>query len=122
PLWSPQVSTSTLDQVLHPSHFGALQLTANGAAEEFYSRIDEQTRSRANAGATLSESINISRNWSFTPTVTPSVRWQDKYDPCVPPTSSTVTVIPIGVFRGYQGRLATSNNLRYRPISSLTFD
>src|SRR5205823_13091005 len=114
------VSTSTLEQVLHPSHFGALQLTANGAAEEFYSRIDDQTRSRANAGATLSESITLSRNWSFTPTLTPSLRWQDKFDPFVPPTSSTVTVIPIGVFRGYQARMGTSDNLRYRPSSSWT--
>ncbi len=122
PLWSPHISTSTLEQVLHPSHFGALQLTANGAAEEFYSRIDDQTRTRANTGATLSENIAISRNWSFTPSLTPSLRWQDKYDPFVPPTSSTVTVIPIGVFRGYQGRMGTSDNLRYRPISSLTLD
>ena len=122
PLWSPHISTSTLEQVLHPTHWGPLQLTANGSAEDFYSRIDDQTRVRTNAGATLSETINLSRNWSLTPTVTPSLHWQDKFDPFVPPTTTTVTVIPIGVFRGYQGRLGTSDNLRYRPASSLTLD
>src|SRR4029077_20126115 len=90
PLWSPHVSTSTLEQVLHPTHLGPLQLTANGSAEDFYSRIDEQTRIRANAGATLSDTINLSRDWSFTPTVTPSLKWQDKTDPFIPPTSTTV--------------------------------
>ncbi len=124
PLWKPIISTNTLDQVLHPVHLGVVQLTAIGAAEDFYARSDKTSRLRANTSATVSESINLSRKWSFTPSLTPSLRWQDKYDPFTPPTvtTPTVIVIPIGIFRGYQGRIGTSHNLRFRPVRSLTLD
>jgi len=66
--------------------------------------------------------MNLSRNWSFSPSITPSLQWQDKYDPFTPVTSSSVTVIPLGIFRGAQGRVNTANTLRYRASSSLTLD
>lgn len=122
PIWSPQISTNTLDQVLHPHHIGALQLSGASAVQNYYSREDEQTRLKASAAGTLSLPINLSRNWSLSSSLTPSLRWQDKYDPFVRPSSGTTVVIPVGIFRGYQGRMSGSSNLRYRPISAMTID
>jgi hypothetical protein len=121
-LWTPAKSSSTLEQVLHPNHLGPLQFSANGATEEYYSRIDGLTRERTNGGMTLTQPINLSRDWSLTPSVSSTLNWQDKYNPFVPPTTSTTTYLPIGVFRGYQGRVSTSDNLRYRASSDLTLD
>jgi len=121
-LWTPKTSTSTLEQVLHPNHLGPLQFSANGATEEYYSRVDKLTRERTNGSMSLTQPINLSRRWSLTPSVSSSLHWQDKYDPFTPPTTSTTTYLPIGVFRGYQGRAATSDNLRYRASSDLTLD
>jgi hypothetical protein len=122
PIWSPQISTNTLDQVLRPNHLGSLQLSGNGTFENSYSRIDEQTRLKANGSTSLALPININRQWSFTGTVSPSLRWQDEYDPFVNTSTGTTVAIPYGIFRGYQGRMSTSGNLRYRPLSALTLD
>ena len=121
-LWAPKTSTNTLEQVLHPNHLGTLQLSANGTAEEFYSRLDGLTRTRSNGGLSITEPLTLSRNWSFTPSINSSLNWQDKYDPFTPPATSTTTFLPIGVFRGYQGRFGTGNTLRYRASSDLTLD
>jgi lipopolysaccharide export system protein LptA len=123
PIWTPKtpaVSTSTVGALSQPK-LGPLQFSANLSAGENYSRVDDKTRTNVRGSFSLSESIPLSRNWSFSPSITPDVRWQDKYDP-TPPTSSSTTIIPIGSFRGVQGRLGTSNTLRYRPLSSLTID
>ncbi len=122
PLWSPVISTNTLEQVLHPNHLGALQLSGSGGVENFYSRTDDQTRLRANASTSLSAPVNISRDLSFSASLSPSVRWQDKYDPFIPTPSTGPVIIPTGIFRGYQGRLGSGANLRYRPFSSITLD
>ncbi len=122
PLWSPTVSTNTLDQVLHPHHLGALQLSGNVNGENSYSRIDDDTRLKANGSASLSLPININRQWSFSAAVTPSLRWQDKFDPFVNTSTSGAVVVPVGFFRGYQGRMSGSGNLRYRPFSAMTLD
>ncbi len=122
PLWAPRVSTDTLEQVLHPHHVGALQLSGNGNLENSYSRIDDQTRWRANAAATFSLPVNLSRQWSLSTTLTPSLKWQDKYDPFVSTSTGAPVEIPSGYFRGYQGRLGGTGNLRYRPWSPITLD
>ncbi len=122
PLWSPTISTSTLDQALKPNHLGALQISGNGSMENAYSRTDEQSRLRGAASTALSLPINISRNWSLSSSLSPSLRWQDKYDPFVAPITTGPVIIPVGIFRGYQGRMGASTNLRYRPFSSMTLD
>ncbi len=105
PLWSPVVSTNTLEQVLHPHHLGPLQLTASGSIQDFYSRIDDQTRLRSNASASLSQTINLSRNWSFTPSITPSMKWQDKYDPIDPNAIVISTITPVDPSQRYFSRI-----------------
>jgi lipopolysaccharide export system protein LptA len=123
PLWTPktpEVSSTTPPSPNQPK-LGPLQFSASVTAGETYSRVDDRTRTNASAGFTLSESIPLSRNWSYSPTITPEVRWQDKEAPLAP-TTSTTTVIQSGSFKGAQGRFGTTHTLRYRPLSSLTID
>jgi hypothetical protein len=126
PIWSPKAppkaSTSTI-VFTPPQRFGAIQLSANGTLGENYLREDDRNRTNFNGGVTLSESMNLSRSLSFTPTFTPSLTWQDKNNPVPPPpVGSTTTVIPLGLFRGFQSRLTTADTLRYRASSALTLD
>ena len=104
---------------------GRFFLPPTGPQKIFIRVLTSMTRLRSGVAGTFSEAINISRNWSFSPTLTPTLNWQDKYDPFPLPTvmtSTTPVVIPVGIFRGYQGHLATSDNLRYRASPDLTFD
>jgi hypothetical protein len=133
PLWSPHVDTSTSTLKQNAQHLGALQWTMNGSIGNSYARQDDLVRQKGNWSGTLSQSIPISRKWSFTPSLTPSLNWQDQYDPLptfvqgvgnstAPITSSTSTVIPLGFFKGFQSRIGTSNLLRWKPTSTLSVD
>lgn len=120
PLWSPMVSSTSVT----PNMFGPLQFSMGGSAGNTYSRVTERVQSNANTNVTLSQSIVFNRQWSFNPSITPSLRWQDKYSPEASQTTTPTgtSVVNIGAYRGFQGRAATSNVLRYRPSSSLTID
>src|SRR5262249_54762949 len=76
-----------------PQTFGPLTMSANGSLGETYQRVDEQNHATGNGSFTLSDAINLSRNWSFTPTVTPSLSWQDKFNPVPPPPAGSTTPV-----------------------------
>jgi len=120
-LWSPAKSTSTLDQVLHPNHLGLSQFSANGATEEYYSRLDGLTRERTNA-ADAHQPISLSRNWSLTPSVSSTLNWQDKYDPFTSPTTSTTTYLPIGVSAATKVASRPATISATGPVRILTLD
>jgi len=145
PLWSPGVdastftatgtSTSTVSIPWKPrkEKIGALQFTMNGGIGNSYFRQDDRVRQKGNWSGTLSQSIPIARNWNFTPSMTSSLNWQDQYDPLpigivnvITSTggiiTSTAPVIPIGFFRGFQGRTGTSDLLRWKASPALSFD
>ncbi len=127
PIWTPGKSSlqkgTTTPLVVTPQRFGPLLFNANATFGNTYQRLDDQYHPNAAGSFTLSESIRISRDWSFTPTLTPQLRWQDKFDAQPPPpVGSTIPVSTVGLFRGYQGRMGTANTLRWRPLSSLTLD
>jgi len=106
-----------------PSRLGPVLLSANGSLGQTYQRLDGQTHPAGNGSVTLTESMPLSRRWSFTPSVTPSLNWQDKFVAQAPPVAgSTTPVSTAGLFRGYQGRLGTSEGLRWRPFSLFTLD
>jgi hypothetical protein len=90
---------------------GPLMLSANGSFGNTYLRTDDDYHPTGDGSFTLSESIPISRRWSFNPNITPSVHWQDKSDPGATEPNS-----------GFQGRLGTSDTLRWRPVSALSLD
>jgi len=133
PLWNPSAksagpltsSTSSASSLALPSSrkIGPILFNMTGSAGNNYSRIDDQIRTNASTALSFSDSILLSRRWSFTPSVSPQLNWQDKFNPLPPPPAgSSTTVIPIGTYRGYQGRLGTTDTLRYRPLSSLSID
>jgi hypothetical protein len=106
-----------------PQTFGPLMLSGNGNLGETYQRLDGLYHANGNSSLTLNDAIRISRDWSFNPSITPQLSWQDKFNAQPPPpVGSTTPVSTVGLIRGYQGRLGTSDNLRWRPFSSLTFD
>jgi len=129
PIWAPHLSTTTSQGLAVPAalalgeHRGPINLNVSGNIGEDYERADDQYRTKGASSANLSEAIPLSRRWIYTPAFTTQLNWQDRYDP---PATTTVlttgTVIPIGSFRGYQGRVGTTQLLRYRPSSSLTLD
>jgi hypothetical protein len=120
PLWSPASSTDTLRS---RQKLGPLLFNANAALRNTYRRTDEQFQRAGDGSFTLSEAMPFSRDVSFTPTVTPRLHWQDRFDAQTPaPVGSTATVSNVGQFRGFQGRVGTADTLRWRPASALTFD
>jgi len=136
PLWGaskpPAVSSAALTggstqalALVPPNKIGPIMFSMTGTAGNEYSRVDGLTHTTANTALNFSDSIRLSRRWSFNPSFIPQLSWQDKFNPLPPPpVGSTVTavVIPVGTFRGYQGRMGTSDTLRFRPLSSLSFD
>jgi hypothetical protein len=119
PLWSPDVSTGSV----RPSALGPLLFNANATVGNTYRRLDDRQHLNGAGSFTLSEAMRLSSKWSLTPTFTPQLTWQDKFDPqTAPPVNTTATVVNTGLFRGFQGRLGTADTLRYRPFSSLTID
>ena len=139
PLWKPasqeppslssgSLTSGTTNQVVHlftppKPHIGALLLSANGSLGDTYQRLDQQNHANGSGSLTLSQAMPLSRDWSFNPSISPQMSWQDKYNAQPPPpVGSTAPVSTVGLFRGYQGRLGTSDNLRWRPMSSFTLD
>jgi hypothetical protein len=112
-------------------HVGPINLTLNGGAGEFYSRLDERTRTKLNTGAGLTQAYVLNRSLTLTPGLNTQVRWQDLNEPQPAVvistfTSSTTTLIappiPINQRRGAQGLGGASLNLHYRVSRSFTFD
>ncbi len=133
PIWSPHVSsgpalsntTIPLSSLSSVHHIGPLNFNTSGFLGQDYERADRQTRGKGNVLTNFSQSFQLSKHWVYTPALNQQLNWQDKYDPlptALTPVSSTATIIPIGFFRGYQGRLGTSQLVRYRPNTSLTLD
>ena len=110
PLWTPHAASST---TVKPGHFGPLQFTMTGNAGNTYTRTNKRTQTNGNTSFSLSQNINLNRRWSFTPSLSPSLRWQDKASAGNNASSS---------YRGFQGRVGTSDLLRYRPFSAMTLD
>jgi lipopolysaccharide export system protein LptA len=111
---TPSVSSGTpfvLPPPAKPQIMGPLLLSANGSFGNTYLRTDDQYHPNGDGSFTLSEGLNLSRDWSFNPNVTPSVHWQDKADPNALTDNS-----------GFQARLGTTDTLRWRPLSSFTLD
>jgi len=137
PIWTPSalplVSGSTVAAssgagrppallMLPNRKIGALNFSMNGTTGNTYFRQGDTTQANASSAFTFSQLVPISRDWSFTPSVIPQVNWQDKATPLPLPLPSTGTFVPLGQFSGTQGKIATSDLLRYRPFSSLTVD
>ena len=130
PLWKPggeALTPGTTDTAMlsptPPGRLGPLQLNANATFGNTYQRLDDRYHPNASGAFTLSETIQIFRDLSLTPTLTPRVRWQDKFDARPPPPAgSSVPVSTVGLFRGTQGRIGTAETLRWRMLSSLTLD
>lgn len=102
---------------------GPVMFDMSGSVSRAYLRADERMHLNADGIFTFTQSIPLSRDWSFTPTLTPQLHWQDQRNPAArPPAGSTTTVIPAGLFRGFQGKVGTSDTLRFRPFSALTLD
>ncbi len=129
PLWSAAQTAltpgTTMQVFPHVTRerMGPLNLSATGSFGNTYKRLDDQYHPNASGSFTLSEAILLSRQFSFNPSLTPALRWQEKFDAQPPPpTSSTMPVSTVGLFRGVQGRLGTADTLRWRPLSSFTLD
>ncbi|MFA5974958.1 MAG: hypothetical protein WC859_02180 [Elusimicrobiota bacterium] len=116
-------STTTVLAAPPGKHIGPVMFNMNSTIGNTYLRQDEKIHTHMDHSFTLTESIPLSRKWNLTAAVVPQLHWQDKRDPAPrPPAGSTTTVIPTGLFRGFQGRAGTNETLRYRPFSSLTLD
>ena len=135
PLWKDTSlmpgTTSTAMPFPNARHIGPIMFNMSSSFGEQYSRVDDRLHTNGNGTMTFSDAIPLSKRWSFTPSVTPSLTWQDKVNPVAPTAVvsstggvivSTGTLIPIGQFRGFQGRVGSANNLRFRPSTSLSFD
>src|SRR5262249_29599831 len=79
PLWSPAVPVISSTTVFKPNHLGPLQLSVNGNAGETYTRATERTQANATGSASVSQNITLNRQWSFTPSITPGLHWQDQF-------------------------------------------
>jgi hypothetical protein len=139
PIWTPKsahpgVSSSSSSLTAGTTNYwlnrapsrpplGPLYFSANSSLQEEYLRVDDRQHANGNGSFTLNQSIPLSRQWTLTPGFTPSMSWQDKFTPLPPPpVGTTVTVPTLGLFRGFQSRVATSDDLRWRPSTALTFD
>ncbi len=131
PLWSPkrvEISSPTIEQRLeamkHPQRVGPVFLQLNGSAQSQYQRVDGFMHNKGQVQATVSQSYTLPAQLSFTPSLSPQINAQDRFDQQHVTDSSGVThtvAIP-GSYEGYQSRLGTSNVLRWRASSQLTLD
>ncbi len=140
PIWSPEspkISSMTLPSSGTPHHLGPLVMNLGGTLGQFYQRADDRTHDKANTNVTLSDTINLSRNWTLTPSFTPQLNWQDKFDPTganfsvsdftgvvqsTGPGSLGGPVIGTGQYRGFQARIGQGETLRWRATSNLSLD
>lgn len=139
PLWSPAkssglsgssttisgVSTTTLAGlprvIPRKGTIGPVQFSMGGFAQDGYQRIDDKLHPKAQSQISLSDSIQLPGRLSFTPSLTPVINWQDRFD--MQAGASPGALVPIlGSYQGFQGHMATSNVLRWAPSSSFTAD
>jgi lipopolysaccharide export system protein LptA len=114
PLWSPKAPVVSSTTFYEPNRLGPLLMSINGSTQYTYLRQDQKNHANAAASVNLSEAYALSRNWSVTPRIAPSVSWKDI------PNPGTATVA--GTMSGYLGRINLGSDLRWRPFSAVTVD
>jgi lipopolysaccharide export system protein LptA len=106
--------------IISSNKWGPVTIAANGNAGEIYTRADEKVHSIASSQLTFSESIPLSRSFSFTPSVGPQLSWQDTG--AALPISAVGAGVSTSTLRGLAPRFGTSDVLRWKISPSLSLD